>query len=208
MLPVQEDDGVLVSLVERAAAEALESGHGGTSYASGSVRTWLPRPFADRASAALEPMLRFESSVYVRGRVLVNGEERGSFRVPTVAGRPLALWAGVQGTRIAHWDVDVANESQSCNPAPEAWVDGFALRLEVARNATGDFVVDLNGKVCLLEAPPQPVELEDESRLTVDHIRSRGAFFDELRTLPSQGGRVSFGGGVAIELEVVAPGDN
>jgi hypothetical protein len=121
-------------------------------------------------------------------------------------GRPLALWSGVQGTRIVGWDVEVANEAQCVKPLPEAWVDGFALRLEVARNARGDFVLDANGKVSLLDGAPTPVDLQDDSRLTIDRVAAKTLFVDELRSLPAQGGKAAFGGDVTLEIELVPTG--
>jgi hypothetical protein len=203
----QPDQGsYLVELVRTIASEALESGQGTVSQAGGCVLTCLPRPFADKVASALAPMQKFDGQLLVKGRVVQDGEERATFRLPVVLGQPVALWAGVQGTRILDWDVDVANEAQTCNPEPEAWVDGFALRLEVARSAAGDLVLDASGKVCLLEGPPQPLELQDDSRLTIDKIRSRTLFVDELRALPAQGGKATFGGSLALELEVIPSG--
>ncbi len=196
------EDGILINLIQRVAAEVLDSGGGSVGYAGDYVRTLLPKSFAERVGAALQPLQRVDAGAFVRGRLLADGEERATFRVPAVLGRPLALWSGIQGTRIFDWDVDVANEAQACNPEPEAWLDGFALQLELSRNAAGGLVLRANGKVCLLEGPPQPLDTLDDAQMTIDQIHARTLFVDELRSLPAAGGKTIFGGDLSLELEV------
>jgi len=201
-----EDDSPLLEVVHAVAAEPLDGGHGWTGDAGGAVRTLLPPEFSERVAAALAPLQRIDAGFLVRGRLLVDGRSRASFRLPVAPRRPAALWSGVQGTRIADWEVDVANESQCCNPEPQAWIDGLALRLELSRNARGEIVLDVSGSAAVLDGPPRPVELQDDSRLTIDELRARTLRLEELRTLPAQGGKATFGGNVALELEVAPAG--
>jgi hypothetical protein len=206
VLGAPEDDDTSVELAHAAAAEPLDSGIGSAGYAGSLLRLSLPPSFSERALAAIAAAQPADASVLLRGRLLAGEKEYGSFRLPVLLGRPLALWSGVQGTQVIDWDVDVANEAQICNPTVEAWVDGFALRLEASRAAGGDLALEANGKLCRLRGPPRVVELEDDARLAVDEIEASTLFLDELRILPARGGRVRLGGNLALELEVLPIG--
>ena len=192
----------LCDLATYAAGAAMESGIASVRTVGDYLRTDLPVADAERVASLLAQNTRFESALTVRGRFLRGEETIAAFRVPVVAGRPLSLWSGVEGTAIRRWDVDVANEAMAVSPAPEAWVDGFALGLTVSRNARAEFVVAARAKAAFLAGPPRPRELNDEARLVIDETSSSDLFVDEARTIPALGGRVRFGGDLALEITV------
>ncbi len=140
----------------------------------------------------------------IAGRIVAGTTEVGRFRVPYVEDHPLEVWSGVQGTRVAGWDVEVATEALVPNPQMEAWVDGFALRLSVARDARGRAVLHANGVVNLLDGPPQKTELNDANHLSIETVRALRCAFDDARTIPEgKPLRAFFGSGeLTVDLEL------
>lgn len=200
-LTPRDEVGRLVDLAHGVAASALDDGRGSIAATGRWVRVQLPGELIDdvgNAIAALDQRVCGE----LDGRVLAGEEVLATFRVPYVDGRPLALWSGAQGARVADWDVDVANDAQIPNPEVESWVDGFALELRVTRDARGRPLLHANGVLNFLEGEPQKVDLRDQSRLAIEQIRARRATFDELRVLPEKGSRLRFGGDLGVEIEV------
>jgi hypothetical protein len=200
----QEDDGSgrLAEVGRNVAAQALEEPGGSISEGGTWVRMQLPAASIDEVSNAIASLDQ-RSSGELDGRILAGDAVVASFRIPYVDGRPLALWSGAQGARVADWAVDVANESQIPNPEVESWVDGFALRLHVTRDARGRALIRANGVLNFLDGEPQKVDLRDQSRLAIEQIRAHRATFDELRALPEKGTKLRFGSGdLGLELEV------
>jgi hypothetical protein len=201
-LSPRDEMGRLIELARGVAASALDDGRGSLAGGGRWVRMQLPNELIDDVGNAIA-ILDQRVSGELDGRVVAGDEVLATFRVPYVDGRPLALWSGAQGARVADWEVDVANEAQIPNPDVESWVDGFALRLKVTRDARGRPLVHANGALNFLEGEPQKVDLRDQSRLAIETIRARRATFDELRALPEKGSKARFGGGdLGIEIEV------
>ncbi len=191
----------------QAAADVLDSDVGSVNWIGESrMLTLLPPATAERVGSAIASAARVDAGFLVRIHLRADGEERGAFRVPAVIDHPFGLWSGVQTEVVRDWDVDVANECLACNPEIEGLVDGFALRLELTRNVRGDLLLDVNGKVHLLQGEPEHVELQDAATMGIDRVTARTLFVDELRTLPAKGGSVTLGGDLSLEIEVLPIG--
>jgi hypothetical protein len=183
------------------ATPAMEAGTASLTPWGNYLVTVLPAESFGAVADAMAALERRTGGELV-GRIVGAGGELSRFRVPYVEDRPLALWSGVQGTRIADWDVDVANESFIPNPAMEAWVDGFALRLRVGRDARGRAVVHANGVLNFLDGPPQKVDLGDANHLAIETVRARRCAFDDVRTLPEGKAQRAFFGSSELTLDL------
>jgi hypothetical protein len=183
------------------AMPAIEAGNASLTPWGNYLVTVLPaESFGDVADAVAA--LERRAGGELVGRIVAGSGEIGRFRVPYVEDRPLALWSGVQGTRIADWEVDVANESFIPNPQMEAWVDGVALRLRVGRDARGRAVVHANGVLNFLDGPPQKVDLGDVNHLAIETVRARRCAFDDVRTLPEGKAQRAFFGSADLTLDL------
>jgi len=192
-----------VDIANSIAGPALEAGTGSVTPWGNYLLTMLP---ADATGDVADAIAAFErrGGGEISGRIVSGATEIGRFRVPYFDDHPLELWSGVQGTRVADWDVDVANEAFIPNPQMETWVDGFALVLRVARDARGRAVVHANGVLNFLDGAPQKTELGDANHLAIETIRARRCSFDEVRALPEgKTPRAAFGSSdLALELEL------
>ena len=183
------------------AMPALEAGNCSLTPWGNHLVTVLPAESFGAVADAVAALERRSGGELV-GRIVTAAGEIGRFRVPYVEDRPLTLWSGVQGTRIADWDVDVANEAFIPNPRMEAWVDGFALRLRIGRDARGRAVVHANGVLNFLDGPPQKIDLGDVNHLAIETVRARRCAFDDVRTLPEGKTQRAFFGSSELTLDL------
>jgi hypothetical protein len=191
------------NLANAVAAPLLEAGTATLTPWGNYLFTLLPaNAFGDVADAVSTFQRRGGGEI--AGRVVSGTAELGHFRVPYVEGEPLALWSGVQGVRVSGWDIEVATEAFIPNPQMEAWVDGFALKMRVARDARGRVVVHANGVLNFLDGPPQKTELGDANHLAIETARARRCSFDDVRTLPEGKPQRAFFGAsdLTLDLEV------
>ncbi|MBL8843169.1 MAG: hypothetical protein JNL90_16735 [Planctomycetes bacterium] len=144
---------------------------------------------ADRLADALSGALSIEATLEdARGGVLA------SFAVAPLGGRRLVVAGGVEGRRIAGWEVDVANDAATFNPDVEAWVDGFVVSLAPSRDGAGRSL-RVVAAACLLDEPPLLRALDDAAKLSVEELRARRLHLDQFVALPDAGGTVTLGGG-------------
>jgi hypothetical protein len=191
------------NLANDVAAPLLEAGTATLTPWGNYLFTLLPaNAFGDVADAVATFQRRGGGEI--AGRIVSGAGELGRFRVPYVEGETLALWSGVQGVRVAGWDVEVATEAMIPNPQMEAWVDGFALKLRVARDARGRTVVHANGVLNFLDGPPQKTELGDANHLSIETARARRCSFEDARSVPEgKVLRATFGSSdLTLELDV------
>jgi len=143
----------------------------------------------DRLSDALAGALTIDATL-----VDAEGRVRAAFVVTPLGGRRLVLAGGVEGTRLARWDVDVANDASTSVPDLEAWVDGLVISLAPARDGAGRSL-RVVAAACLLDELPRLRDLDDASKLEVEELRARRLHLDQIVALPDAGGTLTLGGG-------------
>ncbi len=169
-LPEMETD-------ESIGASLLSEGHL-LLEAPGSMRERV----TERLSTFFKPGRPFE----IEGKVKSGEERLAEFRIPALTGKLSTIWSGLQGSYLADWDVDVANEAAVANPEIDSFLDGFALRFLVRTLSNGRIQVTVNGKLSFLEGPPALTDLKNPYTPSVDKIKARTLFLDESRYLQDQ----------------------
>jgi len=170
---------------------------------SGHLRTQLPAAESDAVARALAITSAIDAGATLRGRVKVGGETRAEFAVPLLAGRPCALWAGVDCRLVRRWECEIAKEAACPQPEVEAFLDGVALRFLLARSSRGELQLDVNAGAELLAAVPQLVDLGDLSGHAVHQVRASVLAIDERVAFGARGGSVTLGGDVSLELDLL-----
>ena len=125
-----------------------------------------------KVASVLEHLERLSPNLDVDVRVLSHGERIAGCRFPMRESSAASIHAGVQGTHIADWDVDVANNVSAERPIVRSFLDGMLLDVRVSRN--GDRLrVEVEGDLNFLTEPPVVQKMGPGHQNTIDRVTSR-----------------------------------
>jgi len=146
-----------------------------------------------------------ERSVELRGRLRAGDAVVGEFRVPATAGRRATLWSGIAGSRVADWEVAVADFAAAAAPRMEPWLDGVLLDFVVVPLAPDRCELAIDGVLQRLDHPPAVVATGSPYAPEIDSLDARRVALHERAVVALERGRgvVRFGdGALSLEVEV------
>ncbi len=198
--------GFLIGLVEDVFRGVPKDKHGFAQILSaGQIFVDAPASVREQIVEKFTSAADLGSPVEVSGRVTRGDATVAEFRVPALTGRPATIWTGIDGSYLADWDVDVADQAFIANPEMREFMDGVALRV-VVRPLRGERVqVTVNGMVNLLDGLPQLKELLDPYTPVFEKLDALRLPLNESCNVPLHDGRavVRLGGDpLALELTI------
>jgi len=169
---------------------------------------WLvPQKILDQSRPRIELLnspgeaLEVSGKIYGKGRRLL-----GEFRIPLLTGKSATLWAGVEGSQLPHWDVDVADQSAVGNPAIVPLFDCYALRFRAKQVMGTRYRLDIRGKINLLDGEKVAQGTGIPYTPFVEKNRWQTLYLDDNRIfdIGAKSVRLFFGGhsNLSIELEI------